>query len=138
MFAFVFLMPGLQSTLFCLAIGRDPTSLKMAIVNEELNPSIGRVCNYTTDCTYSMFSCRYLRYLDNATIIQVIRGRGQCPKSMVLIKLCLIRRFLIKVYPMRWMQRYKELSGESFTLVQISRRNCWNVKLMAMLLIKKL
>lgn len=71
MFAFVFLMPGLQSTLFCLAIGRDPTSLKMAVVNEELDPSVGRVCNYTTDCTYSMFSCRYLRYLDNATIVQI-------------------------------------------------------------------
>nr|CAH0102208.1 unnamed protein product [Daphnia galeata] len=71
MFAFVFLMPGLQSTLFCLAIGRDPTSLKMAVVNEELDPSVGRVCNYTTDCTYSMFSCRYLRFLDNSTIIQV-------------------------------------------------------------------
>jgi hypothetical protein len=73
MFAFVFLMPGLQSTLFCLAIGRDPTSLKMAVVNEELDPSVGRVCNYTTDCTYSMFSCRYLRFLDNSTIIQVIQ-----------------------------------------------------------------
>jgi hypothetical protein len=71
MFAFVFLMPGLQSTLFCLAIGRDPTGLKMAVVNEELDPSVGRVCNYTTDCTYSMFSCRYLRFLDNTTIVQV-------------------------------------------------------------------
>ncbi|EFX71377.1 ABC protein, subfamily ABCH [Daphnia pulex] len=71
MFAFVFLMPGLQSTLFCLAIGRDPTGLKMAVVNEELDPSVGRVCNYTTDCTYSMFSCRYLRFLDNTTIVQI-------------------------------------------------------------------
>jgi hypothetical protein len=45
--------------------------LKMAIVNDELDPSQGRICNYTTDCTYSMFSCRYLRFIDNTTIVQV-------------------------------------------------------------------
>ncbi|XP_046646484.1 ABC transporter G family member 20-like [Daphnia pulicaria] len=71
MFLFVFLLPALQATIFCLAIGRDPTLLKMAIVNDELNPSEGRICNYTTDCSYFMFSCRYLRFVNNDTIIQV-------------------------------------------------------------------
>ena len=55
-----------------MAIGHDPTSLKLAVVNEELNPSQGRVCNYTTACTYSMYSCRYLRFINNETIIQVL------------------------------------------------------------------
>lgn len=71
MFLFVFLLPALQATIFCLAIGKDPTFLKMAIVNDELDPSEGRVCNYTTDCSYFMYSCRYLRFIDNDTIIQV-------------------------------------------------------------------
>ena len=71
MFLFVFLLPALQAILFCLAIGREPTFLKLAIVNEELDPSQGRVCNYTTECVYSMYSCRYLRHLNNETIVQV-------------------------------------------------------------------
>lgn len=71
MFLFIFILPALQAILFCLAIGREPTFLKVAIVNEELDPSQGRVCNYTNDCTYSMFSCRYLRHLDNTTVVQV-------------------------------------------------------------------
>ena len=71
MFLFIFLLPAAQAILFCLAIGRDPTFLKLAIVNDELDPSQGRVCNYTTTCTYSMFSCRYLRHIDNTTIVQI-------------------------------------------------------------------
>ncbi|XP_046646482.1 ABC transporter G family member 20-like isoform X3 [Daphnia pulicaria] len=71
MFLFIFLLPAAQAILFCLAIGRDPSFLKMAIVNDELDPSQGRICNYTTDCSYSMFSCRYLRFIDNTTIVQV-------------------------------------------------------------------
>lgn len=71
MFLFIFLLPAAQAILFCLAIGRDPTFLKMAVVNEELDASQGRVCNYTTGCVYSMFSCRYLRFIDNSTIVQV-------------------------------------------------------------------
>lgn len=71
MFLFVFLLPALQATIFCLAIGQDPTLLKMAIVNDELDSSEGRICNYTADCSYFMFSCRYLRFIDNNTIIQV-------------------------------------------------------------------
>jgi hypothetical protein len=73
MFLFIFLLPAAQAILFCLAIGRDPTFLKMAVVNDELDPSQGRICNYTTSCTYSMFSCRYLRFIDNQTIVQVRR-----------------------------------------------------------------
>ena len=71
MFLFIFLLPAAQAILFCLAIGRDPTFLKMAVVNEELNDATGDVCNYISNCTYSMFSCRYLRHLDNSTIVQV-------------------------------------------------------------------
>lgn len=33
---FIFALPVMQVILFCLAIGRDPTGLKMAIVNHEV------------------------------------------------------------------------------------------------------
>lgn len=68
---FIFLLPAVQAVLFCLAIGRDPTFLKVAVVNEELDIEAGRVCNYTTECKYYMYSCRYLRALDNTTVVQV-------------------------------------------------------------------
>nr|QBM06389.1 ATP-binding cassette sub-family H-like protein 1 [Daphnia magna] len=71
LFLFVFLLPANQVILSCLCIGGDLSFLKLAIVNDELDPSQGRVCNYTTTCTYSMFSCRYLRFIENTTIIQV-------------------------------------------------------------------
>ena len=71
---FVFLLPAVQAILFCLAIGHDPTFLKVAVVNDELNVKTGRTtcdAHYLTDCTYSFFSCRYLRYLSNETVAQV-------------------------------------------------------------------
>ena len=135
MFAFVFLMPGLQSTLFCLAIGRDPTSLKLAIVNDELNPSLGRVCNYTTDCTYSMFSCRYLRFLDNSTIIQV--DKCHCSSVGNEFEILGLFRFRTKVCLTRWMQRCKAEFGASSISVPISRKNYSKDKLTAIPLTKR-
>jgi hypothetical protein len=64
------LLPALQAALFNVTLGHEPMGLKMAVVNEEIDSSLGRVCNYTTDCAYSMLSCRYLRYINN-NIIQV-------------------------------------------------------------------
>ncbi|XP_032783939.2 LOW QUALITY PROTEIN: ABC transporter G family member 20 [Daphnia magna] len=69
-FIFIYFMPAFQAIVFNVTLGHEPTGLKMGIVNDELNPSQGRVCNYTTDCSYSMLSCRYLRYIKN-NIIQV-------------------------------------------------------------------
>lgn len=85
---FIFLLPALQSTIFNLAIGRDPNSLRMAVVNDELNPGLGKVCNFSDACVYSMFSCRYLRALDNNTITQV---RAIASSSETYIK-CIIKR----------------------------------------------
>lgn len=33
---FIFALPVMQVILFCLAIGRDPTGLKLAVVNNEM------------------------------------------------------------------------------------------------------
>ncbi|KZS17644.1 ABC protein, subfamily ABCH [Daphnia magna] len=69
-FVLLYFLPAFQATVFNVTLGHEPTGIKMAIVNDELNPSQGRVCNYSTDCSYSMLSCRYLRYIKD-NIIQV-------------------------------------------------------------------
>lgn len=64
---FIFALPVMQVILFCLAIGRDPTDLKLAIVNKEMfyeNMS----CPIARDCSFTHLSCRYLNFLDNDTI----------------------------------------------------------------------
>ena len=94
MFLFIFLLPAFQAVLFCAAIGRDPTSLKMAIVNDELDLSQGRICNYTTDCVQTMLSCRYLRFIDNTTITQV---RLIFPNLLAQTKYFNNNRFVLKV-----------------------------------------
>ena len=67
---FIFLLPAIQVIFFCLAIGRDPTNLKLAVVNDELDPSAGRVCSYTEGCPTSMLGCRFLQFIDNTTVVQ--------------------------------------------------------------------
>ena len=66
---FNFVFPTLIVSFLCIAIGHDPTSLQIAIVNDEL--AQGSVCNYSDTCSYSMLSCRYLRFLNNETVYQV-------------------------------------------------------------------
>nr|XP_033203519.1 ABC transporter G family member 20 isoform X2 [Bombus vancouverensis nearcticus] len=64
---FIFALPVMQVVLFCLAIGRDPKDLKIAIVNHEMvygNES----CPTTEDCNFSHLSCRYLKFLDEDMI----------------------------------------------------------------------
>ncbi|OAD53261.1 ABC transporter G family member 23 [Eufriesea mexicana] len=66
---FIFALPVMQVILFCLAIGRDPVGLKLAIVNHEMfyeNMS----CPITEDCDFTRLSCRYLKFLDNDTMIK--------------------------------------------------------------------
>jgi len=66
---FILVFPAVAVSMFCLAIGHDPTSLDIGIVNDELTQ--GSVCHYDDTCNYSMLSCRFLRFLTNETIIQV-------------------------------------------------------------------
>lgn len=56
---FIFGTPIIQTVLFCLAIGHDPSGLELAVVNKEINGS--RECGYDDN----LLSCRYLSYLDN-------------------------------------------------------------------------
>lgn len=98
MMLFIFVLPVMQVILFCLAIGRDPTGLRLAIANMEMNDTIVRItiilfcfififkkieclsnlpsvsivkqhCPYKKDCSFENLSCRYLSHL-NSTIIK--------------------------------------------------------------------
>lgn len=53
---FAFLLPAIQVIFFCVAIGRDPTGLKMAVVNNEL--AFGSNCTIAPGCDFSNLSCR--------------------------------------------------------------------------------
>ncbi|XP_015585499.1 ABC transporter G family member 20 isoform X2 [Cephus cinctus] len=66
---FIFALPVMQVILFCLAIGRDPTGLKLAIVNHEMNYE-NMSCPVSENCSFTNLSCRYLRFLDNNTMIK--------------------------------------------------------------------
>ena len=61
---FIFALPVMQVVLFCLAIGRDPKDLKIAIVNHEMIYG-NKSCPVTEDCNFSHLSCRYLKFLDD-------------------------------------------------------------------------
>lgn len=70
LFLVTFLIPVFQSGIANITLGNEPTGLRMAIVNDEINPVLSRVCTNLTGCEYSMLSCRYLRYISD-NIIQV-------------------------------------------------------------------
>lgn len=63
--AFIIGLPVIQIILFCLAIGHDPTGLKLAVANKELDSlqSIEQFCPVTKGCNQTYLSCRYLGYL---------------------------------------------------------------------------
>lgn len=68
---FIFALPVMQVILFCLAIGRDPTDLKLAIVNHEMDWE-NQTCEIESGCLEGKLSCRYLDFLSNGTIIKVL------------------------------------------------------------------
>ncbi|XP_014252256.1 ABC transporter G family member 20 isoform X4 [Cimex lectularius] len=66
---FIFALPVMQVILFCLAIGRDPTGLHLAIVNQEMDWATKR-CPVYYNCTFQSLSCRYINALRNDTIVK--------------------------------------------------------------------
>ncbi|EGD77792.1 hypothetical protein PTSG_08882 [Salpingoeca rosetta] len=63
---FQFMLPALQIILYCLAIGRDPTGLRMAVVNDDVGVNVSLPTAHTL-----RFSDIYLHQLSNKTIHQV-------------------------------------------------------------------
>lgn len=92
---FIFALPVMQVILFCLAIGRDPTGLHLAIVNGEMNWT-SMSCPVAEGCSYKTLSCRYLKALPNDTIIQVLQHISYLPRVMYLQKiLCKSANFIV-------------------------------------------
>ncbi|XP_037028883.1 ABC transporter G family member 20 isoform X3 [Bradysia coprophila] len=73
---FIFALPVMQVILFCLAIGRDPNGLKLAIANMEMN---GTECNFEPGCHFSGLSCRYLNHLNQS----ILREYYSDPESAI-------------------------------------------------------
>jgi len=67
---FIFALPVMQVILFCLAIGRDPTGLHIAIVNHEMDWESHDPCPILPGCNLTTLSCRYIKHLRNDTIIK--------------------------------------------------------------------
>lgn len=80
---FIFALPVMQVILFCLAIGRDPTGLHLAVVNKEMNWDTME-CPVFDNCSLSMFSCRYLNTLPNDTVILVSNKNTKCTVQVVI------------------------------------------------------
>ncbi|CAH0721324.1 unnamed protein product, partial [Brenthis ino] len=66
---FIFALPVMQVILFCLAIGRDPSGLRLAIVNHDVNVIDGN-CPYNASCSMKNLSCRYLAHFSNKTVVK--------------------------------------------------------------------
>uniref|UniRef100_A0A1A9WH88 ABC transmembrane type-2 domain-containing protein n=1 Tax=Glossina brevipalpis TaxID=37001 RepID=A0A1A9WH88_9MUSC len=62
---FVVGLPIIQTFLFCYAIGHDPTGLKLAVANHELNEEMitQQHCPSIVGCNQTQLSCRYLDML---------------------------------------------------------------------------
>lgn len=72
--AFIIGLPVAQTILFCLAIGHDPTGLKLTVVNEELGPANLSTCQghgKNHDCNSTLLSCSYLQFLEDKTLVPV-------------------------------------------------------------------
>lgn len=65
--AFIVGLPVAQIIIFCLAIGHDPTGLRIAVTNNELTSDMisQQDCPVYSGCNYTYLSCRYLTYLKN-------------------------------------------------------------------------
>lgn len=63
-------LPMAQVILFCLAIGKDPSNLNIAIANYELNAP-DETCKFINGCNTTKLSCNYLSYLEKKTLILV-------------------------------------------------------------------
>ena len=59
MLLFIFLLPAIQVLFFCVAIGQEPSGLKLGVVNNELIKSGLDECSEVKEnCSYSNLGCR--------------------------------------------------------------------------------
>ena len=76
---FAFVLPAIQISIFCLAIGGAPTALKFGIVNDEIvgagssSSSSAVNCGHAGDsCDFANISCRLIDSLSNGPTFQLV------------------------------------------------------------------
>lgn len=96
---FQFIIPAVQVALFCLAIGREPTNLSLAVINADVNMT-DKCHYYSNGCilgnkddfmgTYDGFqghktnlSCRFLSYVDTTFLRPVFFDNATLAKEAV-------------------------------------------------------
>ncbi|XP_066139703.1 ABC transporter G family member 20 isoform X1 [Euwallacea fornicatus] len=82
---FIFALPVMQVILFCLAIGGDPTGLKIAIVNNEVGyiNQTYQDCPFEEGCKFGNLSCRYTKAVNTSTITKLYYPDLDSAKSAV-------------------------------------------------------
>lgn len=90
--AFMIGLPVGQIVLFCLAIGRDPTGLTLAVTNHELSSEFlsQQECPVSRGCNRTLLSCRYLDTLKKRNNLILVRALlplfdFQCGHSSLLL-----------------------------------------------------
>jgi hypothetical protein len=70
---FIFVLPAIQTVLYCVAIGNDPKSLPIGVVNYEVfdNFTPNENCPFQSGCDLNNLSCRLTDYFRNATTFDV-------------------------------------------------------------------
>ena len=70
---FIFLLPAIQTILYCVAIGNDPKSLPFGIVNYEVHEDFipKENCLFVSGCNFNNLSCRLTNYFENAKTFDV-------------------------------------------------------------------
>jgi hypothetical protein len=63
-------LPMIQVVLFCVAVGRDPAGLTLAIVNDD-HPFNTPCPTDLTGCNLTHMACRYLDHLGQYPVVQV-------------------------------------------------------------------
>ena len=65
----ILLLPILEVLIFCVAIGKDPNNLKVAIINEEM-PNMLDSCSFEKSCKKENISCWIFQHLSDNKIFK--------------------------------------------------------------------
>ena len=70
---FIFVLPVIQTVLYCIAIGNDPKSLPIGIVNSEVHNvfTLRQNCLFQSGCNLNNLSCRLTNYFVDSKTFDV-------------------------------------------------------------------
>lgn len=79
---FIIGLPVSQIVLFALSIGHDPKNLPIAVKNYELNTTFDG-CPVMPGCNDTILSCRYLKLLEEKTMVLTYHDTEEAAKEQV-------------------------------------------------------